>query len=264
MTQLTLDLGKEYVALRDVPEPQDAAFRCLSGISREQRGLVYTQADRVWEAARLGAHGRLNPSLDMTERDQSPSPSHAAAAVRRNLGIRNGARVPSVVTCLDRLGVLVGPLPDLGRDVSAFSCWFDDLPVVLLRATGTRRRRARFDAAHELGHVVLHRGRRRDRKSETEADNFASAFLMPTDWFRDQQWKPFSWHVIDRASHHFGVTRVAALYRAHDIGLLSEPVYRAAMADASIRGWRRHDPTDSAPPELLTDRVRNAAAHARV
>lgn len=64
-------------------------------------------------------------------------------------------------------------------EVDAFSMWRQSTPFVFLN-TKKSAEHSRFDAAHELGHLVLHRhGSPQGREAEREANAFASAFLMP-------------------------------------------------------------------------------------
>ena len=64
-------------------------------------------------------------------------------------------------------------------EVDAFSMWRQETPFVFLN-TQKSAERTRFDAAHELGHLVLHRhGSPQGQDAEREANAFASAFLMP-------------------------------------------------------------------------------------
>src|SRR5438094_162699 len=65
------------------------------------------------------------------------------------------------------------------KEVDAFSMWHGETPFVFLN-TKKSCERSRFDAAHELGHLVLHRhGVPQGQQAEAEANAFASAFLMP-------------------------------------------------------------------------------------
>src|SRR3546814_2855920 len=78
-------------------------------------------------------------------------------------------------------GVHVCPLAKDTKTVDAVSCWRNGQPFVFLN-TFKSAERSRFDAAHELAHLVLHRhGGPQGREAETEANQFASAFLMPHD-----------------------------------------------------------------------------------
>ncbi|MET7978293.1 ImmA/IrrE family metallo-endopeptidase [Streptomyces mirabilis] len=71
--------------------------------------------------------------------------------------------------------------------VEAFSLSFTDHPVVVLGADKNDRARSRFDGAHELTHLVLHGEQICGVKEvETQAHQFAAAFLMPADDIYDQ------------------------------------------------------------------------------
>jgi len=57
--------------------------------------------------------------------------------------------------------------------------WKEGTPFIFLNSAKSAER-GRHDAAHELGHLVLHRhGGPIGRKAEEQANAFASAFLMP-------------------------------------------------------------------------------------
>lgn len=66
------------------------------------------------------------------------------------------------------------------RSVDAFSVWRSNKPYIFLNTVKTAEH-SRFDAAHELGHLVLHKhGGPGGRAAEDEANRFASSFLMPS------------------------------------------------------------------------------------
>lgn len=46
-------------------------------------------------------------------------------------------------------------MPDVGREVDAFSFVFDNVPYIAVDMSKTPERR-RFDIAHEIGHLVMH------------------------------------------------------------------------------------------------------------
>ncbi|MFD5336500.1 MULTISPECIES: ImmA/IrrE family metallo-endopeptidase [Streptomyces] len=61
-------------------------------------------------------------------------------------------------------------------EVDAFSFWDGEIPFVLLSTEKTAER-GRFDAAHELGHLVLHGEEQMPHgpQAEAEAHRFAAA-----------------------------------------------------------------------------------------
>ena len=157
-------------------------------------------ATNVYEAADRAYRGRP-PRFD----DQDPvivgtsqlSPERTAAELRHVLGYDTGEPIESMVKVLDAVGCLIDAMPRLTGSQTSFSAWFHHVPVVLLRAEGANQRRVRFDAAHELGHLVMHRRqlmRTSDdvNRTEREAYAFARAFLMPAEAFDEITWKPFS------------------------------------------------------------------------
>jgi transcriptional regulator with XRE-family HTH domain len=71
----------------------------------------------------------------------------------------------------------------------AYSCIIDGRPFTFLGTEKQDRARARFDIAHELGHLLLHQHLSEDdilknsNEIEKQANMFASAFLMPAETF---------------------------------------------------------------------------------
>jgi Zn-dependent peptidase ImmA (M78 family) len=104
--------------------------------------------------------------------------------------------------------------------------------------------RSRFDAAHELGHLVLHRhaGAPQGREAEHEANRFASAFLMPRgSVFAVAPVFPS----LDRLvvlKRQWIVSVGAIAYRLHALGLLTDWHYTRLCIEISERGFRTKEP----------------------
>ncbi|WP_431014433.1 ImmA/IrrE family metallo-endopeptidase, partial [Campylobacter jejuni] len=65
--------------------------------------------------------------------------------------------MPSVVQALEAHGIIALRLPtETDAAVDAFSTYSGARPLVFLSPTKDDKARSRFDAAHELGHLVLH------------------------------------------------------------------------------------------------------------
>lgn len=96
---------------------------------------------------------------------------------------------------------------------------------------------SRFDAAHELGHLVLHRhGTNKGKEIESEANAFASAFLMPYQSILAHGWSVSSVKDVIRAKKIWNVSAMALAYRLHKTGVLSEWVYRSMCIELSTMG----------------------------
>jgi Zn-dependent peptidase ImmA (M78 family) len=221
----------------------------INSISGRTLATIWDSATSVWQTNRPALEDPDNSYLPLVDSALGPGP--AASRLRDTLGY-GSAPVESVVDVLRRLNVLVGALPDDTGAVDAFSCWFHDDPVVLVRDHGAGRRRVRFEAAHELGHVLLH-GWGDDQHAEEDADEFASEFLLPAVAMRSSAiFKPFKWATIHELAHAYGIPTLAVLRQAKQRGLLSDVVYAAAHLDAARRGWYHQEPSDTEVPELVS------------
>lgn len=176
----------------------------------------------------------------------------AAARVRTMWGLPPGP-VPDVVELLERHGVAVIRLPLDNTDVDAFSLPFPDHPVVVLSADKNDRARSRFDSAHELAHLVLHGEHIWGVKEvETQAHQFAAAFLMPAEDIRDQLPTTVDWPALFALKRQWQVSLAALLMRARTLGRMSQNTYLTAIKAASARGWRRVEPVPLGRPEQPT------------
>ncbi len=171
--------------------------------------------------------------------------------------------LPHVVREIERHGVPVARLSVGHRQVDAFSVTFDRRPIVLLTEEKSNYVRSRFDAAHELGHVVMHANYLEpERHLESQAHAFASSFIFPrVAALRElpNQLDSEGWSVLAQLKRRWGLSMAALIRRARDLGILSEPDYRNAMKLMSARGWRTREPGDRelGPPEspLLLERA---------
>lgn len=169
-------------------------------------------------------------------------PETAAECVRSRWGM--GSRsIPALLPLLELHGVRVLSLPPSARSVDAFSFYWQGTPFVFLDTSKTGER-IRFDAAHELGHLVLHceHGAPQGREAEHQAHRFASAFLMPKESvFAADLFNASLQHVL-RARRRWGVAAMALTHRLHDLNLVSDWRYRELCIQLSARGYRTSEP----------------------
>ncbi len=172
-----------------------------------------------------------------------------ASAVRRHWALPPGP-VPNVIELIENHGIAVIRLPLGSADVDAFSLPFDDRPVIVLGTDKNDRARSRFDAAHELGHLVMHGQRLYGlREVEQQAHWYAAAFLMPRDDIYDELPRRVDWPHLFALKERWQTSLAALLMRARTLGTLSEQRYLTAIKAASARGWRRVEPVPLGAPE---------------
>lgn len=173
------------------------------------------------------------------------APEEAAERVRAQWGLGEDP-VPNLVHLLEANGVRVFSLAPDCLDADAFSTINSGTPYVFLN-TRKSGERGRFDAAHELGHLVLHCEHRipHGLDSEMEANGFASAFLMPKAGILAQKLNNASVDRLLSAKRRWGVSAMALTYRLRSLGLLSEWRYNQAAKQLAGMGYRTAEPDSS-------------------
>jgi Zn-dependent peptidase ImmA (M78 family)/DNA-binding XRE family transcriptional regulator len=224
-----------------------ASFRSLSKMSAAQRDMaLYSGALTITLNQAIERRFELPVSNLPDLRDSDPEA--AAASLRRHWGIGE-LPIKNVIHLLEANGVRVFSLAIDAAEVDAFSMWREQKPFVFLN-TLKNTERSRFDAAHELGHLVMHRHGSPNGGQEIEraANDFAAAFLMPSGSVLGYAPKFTSIDVLLQLKKIWGVSISALTYRMHKLGLLTEWQYRELFVQISRRGYRKSEP-ESLPRE---------------
>lgn len=193
-------------------------------------------------------------------------PESAALWVRNQWGLRDQP-IRNVVALLEKHGVRVFSLPPdmVEGKVSAF--YVDNqngTPFILLNTRDAfSGERTRFDAAHELGHIILHRkvavvG----SAEESEADRFASAFLMPKESVLQAaaNAEP-SIAYLQHLKLQWGVSVAALARRLYDFHIFSERQYKRVNIELARYGWKREpNPIRGEVSKLLPEILRELRA----
>jgi Zn-dependent peptidase ImmA (M78 family)/DNA-binding XRE family transcriptional regulator len=223
------------------PEIEATSFRALSRLTARLRDQALGSATLALELSRWIDDRYTLPAPDVPTL-QGVDPGTAAEAVRREWGLGERS-IKNVVHLLEAHGVRVFSLAEECAEVDAFSFRQRGVPHVFLN-TMKSAERGRMDAAHELGHLVLHWGHEtpKGREAEQQAQRFGSAFLMPRGSVLAQAPRGGRLEHLVKAKRHWGVSVIALAYRMHVLGLLSDWQYRAAMIEIGERGYRRDEP----------------------
>lgn len=238
-----------------IVDTHDGFFRSLrrTGVAdrRRARAVAYIAHDL---ATCGGASAQLPnpviPRIPTTLTSVSSDDADAVAATVRAVWRVPRGPITNVVALLESHGIVVMRLPLDSSDVDAFSLPFSDRPVVVLGSDKNDRARSRFDATHELGHLVMHGEQVWGLPDvERQAHGFAAAFLMPKQDIASQLPPRPDWPRLFSLKRQWQVSLAALLMRARVLGRLSEADYVSAMKAASARGWRRIEPIPLGPPE---------------
>lgn len=172
-----------------------------------------------------------------------------ALRLRRFWGLGNGP-ISNVVRLMENNGILVARLR-LKDEMDGASSWRGHWPIVLLNSTNTAVR-SRFDAAHELGHLVMHRDVSEEdlenkplyRHIEKQAHRFASAFLMPAEGFVKELTTLDMRGLLD-LKPRWRCSVAGMGYRLKDLKLISEGSFIYLIRKLSAQpGGRKREPLD--------------------
>jgi Zn-dependent peptidase ImmA (M78 family) len=235
---------------RDDIDPIDAttaSFRSLKAMTARERDAALSAGELAYEMADW-VRARFNlPSADLLDLSYEHDPAGAARALRQRWAI--GERpIGNMVKLLETKGVRVFSLAENTKNVDAFSCWRNSEPYVFLNTFKTPEH-SRFDAAHELGHLVLHKhgGAKQGRSVEHEAHLFAASFLMPEADVRATIPFVTSLKQIVAKKARWGVSVAALAYRLHKLNILSDWQYRMYCIQIN-RDFGKNEP-NGLPPE---------------
>ena len=222
------------------PPREGTSFRGLSTLTATLRDKVRGAGAIAFALSDwLDARYEL-PSPDVP-RYEGVDPETAADAIRRAWGL--GVRpIRNMVHLLEAHGIKVFSLAEDSLAMDAYSVWRVDCPYVFLNTMKSGEHR-RMDAAHELGHLVLHwRGGAQGREAESEASLFGASFLMPRASLTSLAPRGARLDRIIEAKSIWGVSVAALTYRMHKIGLLTDWQYRSLFIELSRLGYRTHEP----------------------
>ena len=168
-------------------------------------------------------------------------PEVAVGSVRSEWGLGE-LPIGNVIHLLEAHGVRVFSLAEESRRLDAFSFWRRGIPYVFLNCMKSTER-TRMDAAHELGHLVLHaRGKAAGREAENQASAFASAFLMPKGSVLANAPGNGTLQQLVQAKRRWKVSVAALVYRMHKIGLLTDWRYHRLFIEMGREGYRTVEP----------------------
>jgi Zn-dependent peptidase ImmA (M78 family) len=168
--------------------------------------------------------------------------------------------ISNVVWLLENNGAIVTRGELYSESLDAFSEWAQwqeshERPYIFLGADKDVCARSRYDAAHELGHVILHRNIDRtclNKKAEfklieDQADRFAGAFLLPASAFANAFSVP-SLDAFRVLKSTWKVSVAMMIHRSVDLGFISKDYSSRLWANLARRGWKVKEPLDDEIP----------------
>lgn len=238
------------VVLRQIARARGEILKRLVGVLDEHVELPHYQV------------GEADPdSLETIER--------AAEKFRSLFGLGLGP-LSNVTRIAENAGAVVMKVHGLATEIDAVS-FATKRPLIALNASGRSACRERFGIAHELGHFSLHIGvLTGDRLTETQANRFASAFLMPRSTFSSEcklaiRGTRLNWPGLSELKLRWGASKSAIIFRGRQLGMFSDDQARAGYVGLNRHGEAVQESEDhliaNEAPEVITESLRLMKEH---
>lgn len=171
-----------------------------------------------------------------------------------NLGVRP---INDLIFQAEQNGIIVTSFDTSTNDIDAFSQKVlfsdEDHYIIAISQNKSTAARLHFDVAHELGHILLHEWNddidslspEEFREREQEANDFASAFLLPKETFYNDIAA-----YADKLDYYIEIKKkwkvsiAAMIRRSKNLNLINYDRYQWLMREMQKRGIRKYEPYD--------------------
>ncbi len=221
-------------------DPQKVTFRALTKMRASDRDMALACGSlaiylNTW------IENKFNLPQCNIPLYENYSPEEAAQKLKQYWNITKDY-IDNTIYLLEKNGVRVYSLSENCNDFDAFSTWENNIPFVFLN-TSKSAERSRFDAMHELGHLVLHKNCfTRDKKIEEEANAFASEMLMPANSVLEYRTVTPTIGNLIQMKQIWNVSLKALIYRMNKLDIITEWTYRLLMVELNKRGYNTSEP----------------------
>jgi len=201
--------------------------------------------------------------------DSTETIERAAETFRVLFGLGMGP-LSNVTRIAENAGAVVLRVHGLAQEIDAVS-FATKRPLIALNGDGRSACRERFGIAHELGHFALHIGvLTGDRLTETQANRFASALLMPRGTFASEcrlalRGTRLNWTGLSELKMRWGVSKAAILFRGRQLGEFSDDQAKAGYVGLNRHGEALKESEDhlipTETPEVVAESLKVMKEH---
>lgn len=266
-----LRVRREFFLRPVFDSPRPMFYRKLVSTLKRDREYQTSQVNWLHEISDVLQHYVDFPELDIPDVLGGASYSQLrdediediAGELRSHWQLGEGP-CTNVVAVLEKIGCIVGSIEMGTSKLDGVCSWSksEDRPHILLSLDKMNLPRRQMDAAHELGHAVLHRNvsakALRDDLPEIErqAFRFASAFLMPQTTYVPEV-PNYSLAGLLSLKERWRVSVKAQIKRLGDLEIIPQDHATQLYKTYSAKGWNRQEPMDKEwavpKPRMLHD-----------
>lgn len=163
--------------------------------------------------------------------------------------------IPDIIKLLEKKGFIINLRSASDSDQVSITKWqkFSDRERVFMILRNNLGLGRQFDAAHQLGHLVLQHEdfitsfmcNEEIRKADQEAANFAGCFLLPEESFLKDLVNPSKPECYIELLNKWRVPIPTMIVRAYKLKAISFDQYRSLMDQINSKKWVVKGPRDS-------------------
>lgn len=249
-----LGVRPDYFFSDQVLEFGTIEFRKLESYPAKER-------TRIVEIAKdeLGRYLELEQILGIETRFENPI-SHisissqqdieeAAQTLRNHWGLGTGA-LSNVIELLEDHHVKVLEIEST-EEFDGFCTWVNgkNIPLIVLNKAKLKDvpDRKRFTALHELAHLLLEVNHHPEKEKEKFCHAFATAMLIPAETLKNElggKRSKLSFNELGAIKQQYGISMQALVFRAKNVGLISDNYFRQFYVVFNQLGYRKTEPVD--------------------
>lgn len=253
-----LNVRPEWLTRDCLPAVSAPLYRSNASALKAARAKLEARTEWTQEVAYLLEDYVDYPTVDLPIRSyQDPeqiscADIEAAAEECRSLWQLGRGPIQNLTLAAESAGILIVREETEISAIEGLSSWSRLLerPIVFLSADKANAFRSRFDLAHEIGHLILHkhipRADERDRYNQVEAQahRFAAALLLPAETFAGEVRVPPSLDNLLILKQRWGASVAAMMMRCHALGLLNDDQKLLLFKRRSARWGSKAEPGD--------------------
>lgn len=254
-----LGVRNEYFFRPTTIELKEIEYRKRSNLTKKALTRIHAdiidQVERWMELAALWPHFPVPtftaPRFTTRRLTNYDEVEKAANSLREEWGL-GSQPVSSLIDLLERQGILViVTQADHAEKFDGCQAKVNGMPVIVISGKWPGDRQ-RFTLAHELGHLVLHHRLADELDEEKACHRFAGAFLLPASTMRQRlgaRRHTLEVRELYMLKQEAGLSMMACVYRAADLGIISDQTRQKLFMLFSLRHWRTLEPGEACPPE---------------
>lgn len=255
-----------------VAQPKNLFYRSMSAATKASR--IVSEAKYLWMLEIVDYvleyldFPKLHmPNLDVP-RDYRKIDSLRIESIAKQLReawTLGSGPITNVVRTLESNGIVVCRTYFEAETQDAFSEFRIPHPMVVLSSDKENFFRSRSDAAHELGHLILHRNVDQTvlnkssefRIIENQAHHFSSAFLLPATSYVNDLWD-VSLDAFRSLKPVWNTSIAMQIMRCRQLGLIDKIKEKRLWINLSRRKWRKKEPLDDSTPVEMPSLIRES------